>query len=118
LQFERILEVDTRTAPSELTDEPGPDSSEAREILTTILNTFHENLKTANGSTWARWLKSYIEDLVKHELQQPMFTILKWKENYIRTRENGFWDLDWHEKVSAKRLKRVVSWVGIKTMLI
>ncbi|PLW32809.1 hypothetical protein PCANC_18827 [Puccinia coronata f. sp. avenae] len=102
--FERILEVDTRTAPSELTDEPGPDSSEAREILTTILNTFHENLKTANGSTWARWLKSYIEDLVKHELQQPMFTILKWKENYIRTRENGFWDLDWHEKVHLLRI--------------
>ncbi|KAI9617121.1 hypothetical protein KEM48_004978 [Puccinia striiformis f. sp. tritici PST-130] len=104
--LERILEVDTRTSPSGSTEEPSPASpeSDAREILTAILSTFHDNLKTANASAWARWLKTYIEDLVKHELQQPMFSILKWEENYLRTRENGFWDLDWQEKVHLLRV--------------
>lgn len=94
--------MDTRTAPSQSTDEPGADNSsrEAREILTAILTAFHDNLKTAVASTWTRWLKSYIEDLVKHELRQPMLATLKWKENYIKARADGFWDLDWHEKVS------------------
>ncbi|EFP77677.1 uncharacterized protein PGTG_03633 [Puccinia graminis f. sp. tritici CRL 75-36-700-3] len=103
--FERILEVDTRTSPSDPTaDESTPDSSDAREILTAILATFHDNLKTANANSWVRWLKTYIEDLVKHERQQPVFSILKWKENYLRTRENGFWDLEWHEKVHLLRV--------------
>ncbi|KNZ59064.1 hypothetical protein VP01_1806g1 [Puccinia sorghi] len=104
--LERLLEVDTRTAPSQSTDEPGADNSsrEAREILTAILTAFHDNLKTAVASTWTRWLKSYIEDLVKHELRQPMLATLKWKENYIKARADGFWDLDWHEKVHLLRI--------------
>ncbi|OAV88492.1 hypothetical protein PTTG_00877 [Puccinia triticina 1-1 BBBD Race 1] len=102
--LERILEVDTRTVSSEPSDEPDATSSDAREILTAILTTFHDNLKTANASSWARWLKTFIEDLVKHERQQPVFSILKWKENYLKTRENGFWDLDWHEKVHLLRI--------------
>lgn len=98
-----MLEVDTRTRHSESSTEPNAALSDAKQVLSNILSIFHDNLKTVNTMLWPRWLKSYIEDLVKHELKNPMFSILKWDENHLR-RENGFWDLDWYEKLHLLRV--------------
>ncbi|KAG0148289.1 hypothetical protein CROQUDRAFT_131969 [Cronartium quercuum f. sp. fusiforme G11] len=71
-----------------------------REILTEIVKIFHENLKLINTTNWQRWLAQYVDTILKGKKQIPMYTLFKWEENYLKNRQDGFWDLNWGEKVN------------------
>ncbi|MBW0486242.1 hypothetical protein O181_025957 [Austropuccinia psidii MF-1] len=95
--LEEVLQVDTRN--QEATSAQDTNLINAQEILTEILMTFYDNLKSISANNWEKWLKAYVEDIINHELANPILAQLNWKENYVRTRKNGFWDLTWNEKV-------------------
>ncbi|KAH9825293.1 hypothetical protein DFH28DRAFT_878698 [Melampsora americana] len=74
-----------------------------RDILTAIIKIFHENLKLVNTANWQRWLSQYVDTVLKAKEKIPSNALLRWKENLLKTRQDGLWDLDWKEKIHLLR---------------
>ncbi|EGG05905.1 uncharacterized protein MELLADRAFT_77982, partial [Melampsora larici-populina 98AG31] len=74
-----------------------------RDILTAIIKIFHENLKLVNTANWQRWLSQYVDTVLKAKEKIPSNALLKWQENLLKTSQDGFWNLDWKEKIHLLR---------------
>lgn len=74
-----------------------------REILTAIIKIFHENLKLVNTANWQRWLSQYVDTVLKAKEKNPSNALFKWRENLLKTRPDGLWDLNWKEKIHLLR---------------